>query len=254
MERMPIDWILRFCLQLAQIAAKPPADPKAQIPKEEQFDLGLTLYNGLAHEFSQLGWVASATTARKVVDGFHRGTITYEQLHALSQELVNRLNDELREQIFLYVSGAQAAYLRKPTAGWEDVIAKLPDLQPEIEDATKCLAFQRATATVFHLMRVMEVGLQRLGKKLGLPKSKLEERNWHNILNDVNAKINALQGKTPSQKSRRQELAQLAAHLSAVKLAWRNPTMHPRSRYTVEESKEIYNHSRLFMTALARVL
>lgn len=254
MERMQMDWILRFCLKLGQIAAKPPADPKARIPQEEQFDLGLTLYNGLAHEFAQLGWVSSATTARKVVNLFHRGTITYEQLHALSQELVNRLNDDLGAQIFLYVSGVQADLLRKPTAGWEDVITKLPDLKSEIEEATKCLAFQRATATVFHLMRVMEIGLQRLGRKLGLPKSTLEERNWQNILNDVNAKIAALPGKTPSQKSRRQELAQLSAHLLAVKLAWRNPTMHPRNRYTEEEAKEIYNHSRLFMSTLARVL
>jgi hypothetical protein len=53
----------------------------------------------------------------------------------------------------------------------------------DAEEAGKCLAFDRNTAAVFHLMRVMEVGLRELAKSLN--DSSLDPRanpSWEKIL------------------------------------------------------------------------
>lgn len=65
----------------------------------------------------------------------------------------------------------------------EEIPAKFPSARDDIEEAGKCLAFGRGTGCVFHLMRVMEVGLRGLGQSLNEP-SLDPKRNpsWEAIL------------------------------------------------------------------------
>jgi kynurenine formamidase len=51
----------------------------------------------------------------------------------------------------------------------------------DIQEASKSFAVGRFTACVFHLMRVMELGVQALGKKPGV--SNAHEIEWQKILN-----------------------------------------------------------------------
>jgi hypothetical protein len=44
------------------------------------------------------------------------------------------------------------------------------------------------------------------------------------------------------------------AHLHAVKVAWRNPTMHIVNQYTPEQAEEVFNAVRGFMRHLASKL
>jgi hypothetical protein len=49
-----------------------------------------------------------------------------------------------------------------------EVEDKLPNVIEDIAEAGKCLGLRRPTAAVFHLMRIMEVGVQKFGDKLGV--------------------------------------------------------------------------------------
>ncbi len=94
-------------------------------------------------------------------------------------------------------------------------------------------------------MRVMEVGVQRFGTRLGVPLA--NELNWQTILDLVNSEIKARKAKDQETIA----ISQVAAHLFNVKVTWRNPTMHPTSKYTLDEAKDIYQNVKTFMGSLA---
>jgi hypothetical protein len=113
---------------------------------------------------------------------------------------------------------------------------------------------------VFHLMRVMEVGVQRFGKKLGVSLTKLSanrltELTWHQILDALNPKLKALPQATKAGKAKYEKLAAIQSYLYGVKDAWRNPTMHPRKTgYGDLETVNLVGHVRAFMNELASVV
>jgi hypothetical protein len=119
------------------------------------------------------------------------------------------------------------------------------ELEYDITEAGNCIAFDRGTACVFHLMRVMEVGVQRFGTRLGILLT--SEMNWQKILDQVNPAIRAMKAKEQQTIA----ISQVASHLYNVKVSWRNPTMHPTNKYTLEEAKDIYQNVKTFMGSLA---
>lgn len=122
----------------------------------------------------------------------------------------------------------------------------------DIEEAAKCLALERPTACVFHLMRTMETVLQYFGQSMGL--ASVEWKEWQTILNELNKPIKALLEATPQDKTRKEELIEASTLLFNVKFAWRNPVMHPRDFYTLEQAHEIYEAVRAFSAYLADIL
>jgi len=118
----------------------------------------------------------------------------------------------------------------------------------DISEAGKCLSLNRPTASVFHLMRVMELAVQRFGNELSV--TLVTEKNWQVILDQINAAIRKLDAKQPKTKS----YAQATSHLYNVKVAWRNEVMHPKQTYTFEEAKAIFDNVRTFVCDLETIL
>jgi hypothetical protein len=96
--------------------------------------------------------------------------------------------------------------------------------------------------------RIMEVGVQQLGKVLGV--TLVDEKNWQNILDELNKTVKTL---NPKDK-RTIEISQASANLYAVKLAWRNEVMHPEDLYTLEEAEHLIQLVGVFMEQLARIV
>ena len=118
----------------------------------------------------------------------------------------------------------------------------------DISEAAKCLSLDRPTACVFHLMRVMELAVQRFGDVLSV--KLVTEKNWQVLLDQINAAIRKLDAKDAKTKA----YAQAASHLYNVKVAWRNEVMHPKQTYTFEEAKAIFDNANTFINGLAVVL
>ena len=158
-------------------------------------------------------------------------------------------HDEL-DGVLLYQVPAKHAALMKsdaPAFG-EAVFDAFPSAIADIEGAGKCLALGRGTASVFHLMRVMEAGLRVIGRALGIPYAP----SWESYLKQIEAKITAKHAtKTPRWKRDEPFYRDLAGDLHIVKIVWRNPTMHIVRHYTPEEADEIYRSVQTVMKRLA---
>jgi hypothetical protein len=98
----------------------------------------------------------------------------------------------------------------------------------------------------------MEVATQELGNRLGI--SLVDEKNWHNILDEVDKAIKKLPTASGHQKAARNRFAESSAHLRMVKDAWRNDVMHPKSTYTDEEAERVFRNVKDFMVHLATKL
>jgi hypothetical protein len=119
-----------------------------------------------------------------------------------------------------------------------------------MDEAAKCLAVERPTACVFHLMRITEYGLQAIARSLGMTDAR---PNWEPIIAKINVEI-----KTPYEKrcfkGNTDFLANVSTHVHAVKVAWRNRVMHVEHKHTMEEAREIYGATRGLMRYLAENL
>lgn len=173
------------------------------------------------------------------------------------QCLRDHIRNEMEQTLFFCVPAQkQEFYTRRQLFGPE-VEKKFGKASGDIEEAGKCLAVGRYTACVFHLMRIMERGVQFLGTKMQVPLA--GEKEWGTILNLVNGKLNqmtnAATGRlTPTKKARRDKYAAAVVHLTNVKNAWRNRVMHPKDSYLEEEAEEVFRFVRTYIRYLARAL
>ena len=159
------------------------------------------------------------------------------RLRELSRELQGRIHDELLAVHLLQVPDEKLKLYENHRLFGEEVHSNFPSAAFDIEEAGKCHALDRHTATVFHLMRVMESGLRALGKSLNNPK--LDPRNnpaWTAILDKCDRELQKpFTERSPEWREGDQFFSQATANLRAVKDAWRNPTLHIEKKYTDEE-------------------
>ena len=183
--------------------------------------------------------------------------LTMAELNAFVQGLQSRFEDDLGRICFGYIPKEKNEYFNDFQFG-DDFNRKFKTLMGEVELAGRCYAHGLNTACVFHLMRVMESGVQYFGRRMGVslvkthPGRRVHELSWQNILDEINPKLKALPEATALQKRKFEEIVAIKSHLEAVKDAWRNPTMHPRESYDSIQALNIIYHVRSFMNDLAK--
>jgi len=173
--------------------------------------------------------------------------VSSKHLHRFLSELENTIRREMSIVNFFYMPADQADFYSREKLFGSAVNAKFPSIHFDMVEAGNCFAMGRGTACVFHLMRIMEVGVQEFGKKLGV--AIVTEKNWQNILDELNKAIKTLP-KSPATV----EMCQASANLYAVRVAWRNEVMHPNDKYTLEEAKNLIGQVKLFMGQLASIV
>jgi hypothetical protein len=169
------------------------------------------------------------------------------------EDLRERIEHELDGKAIYFVSNrVELLEVSEPLFG-SAVDEKFPSARFDIEEAGKCLALGRATASVMHLMRAMELGLGYLAQALNLT---LTTENWNTILNDIEKEIRSRTKGTHGDQWKEDEpfFAEAATHFRLVKNAWRNHAAHARVKYTPEEADEIFRSVRSFMRHLAKRL
>jgi HEPN domain-containing protein len=177
---------------------------------------------------------------------------TYGKYTSEMAILYDRIVDELETVSLLRLPPHLATFYGDDPHFGQDVANKFSKATSDIQEGAKCLALGRTTASVFHLMRVMEFAVQYLGRRLNI--DLVNEKNWHNILDEVDKAIKGLPTKTSRQKGIRNRFAEASAHLRMVKDAWRNDVMHPKETYTEEEAERVFRNVKDFMIHLATKL
>jgi hypothetical protein len=132
-----------------------------------------------------------------------------------------------------------------------DFDVKFPTAVYETDEAGKCLALGRSTATVFHLMRAMEISIKAVARCLGVPDpTKDHERSWGKILETIKQAIDAKTKQGWANASDKPFFADVYVSLDAVRVAWRNTTMHVENKYTEDEAEQIFLSVRGLMRKL----
>ncbi|MGB7077607.1 MAG: hypothetical protein WBD53_10495 [Xanthobacteraceae bacterium] len=203
----------------------------------------------LGEELDIIGARMSAASVRRLDGALASGKGTFGQVIELSADIDRRLRDEL-ELVNLYVLDEDRIKYFAPANVLlgQDVVDKFPLAVTDIEDAGKGLSFGLGTSSVFHSMRVMESGLKALARLLEIPYAP----SWESYLKQINDKITEKhKDKTPEWKTDEPLFRDLSGDLQAVKIAWRNPTMHVVRSYSIEEAEGIFRAVKTFMQRLA---
>jgi hypothetical protein len=194
-----------------------------------------------------MGLDSASAQAERIRDKVSADTFMSEAATWI-KDLRMRALDQLQAREFLHVSPADVAYYSSPLSGWGEVPDKFPSTRYDLEEAGKCLALGRSTASVYHLMRVMERGLSSLARIFGIPYAP----SWKAYLSQIDTRIAAQWNqKDPDWKRLEPFFRDAAGMLVAVRVAWRNPTMHVAAKYTPEEAEDIYRAVRGFMAHVA---
>jgi len=194
---------------------------------------------------------ASYASVSRMLDTLNDPAGVWRALADDATDLETRIIDELKYLTCFAVEGKAEDLYRAANLFGDQVAERFPSTVVDVEEAGKCLALDRGTACVFHLMRVLEVGLRELAADLHV--EKLED-NWQKLLDQVRGAVKALPRSTADEKQRLAQRSEAAAHLQAVKDAWRNDVMHPRDVYTVEQAQDVFTHARALMVSLASFL
>jgi len=195
-----------------------------------------------------------ARLVKRVVAEFQDKTRTKQDLTDRLKAVTERVKDDLDKIKFMFIPPEDVKYCDETPLFGTDVADTFGErVITDIQEAGMCFATGRYTACVFHLMRVMEVGVQSLGTRLGVELA--EEKEWGRILNKINDRIYKVlypsnKQLSAEEKNERDTYAETVAYLTNVKNAWRNRTMHPKATYTREEAKKVFGFVEDFMQNL----
>jgi hypothetical protein len=238
---------LELAKEIGRIGGAIPKDGRDTVIKDPIKNSNISIMQSHRRSFDKLGLSMCRMQAGRIIDELHKD-MKAGDFADMCRELYNRLVDECGQFHFISLSPEECRlYTPASPLFGTNVEDKLPSVAEDISEAGKCLGLLRPTAAVFHLMRVMEVGVQKFGDKLGVTLP--DEKIWQIILDQVNSEIKKLGKDQPAKK-----YASVSAHLYNVKLAWRNEAMHPKATYTPEEAEGIFVAVRNFMTDLVGVL
>lgn len=225
---------------------------------EKARDKALASLGRVAVEFSGIGLrITSETTSELIAalqDTSHRHNFQWliDQVKAI-QGLSRK---EIAGKAFFYVPAERMKFfpkMRDPHIFGKAVGDAFPSAMQDIAESGVCLALDRGSACVFHLMRVLEIGLTALGTTFGVS---LAHTNWAPAIEEIERKIRDMHKDPawkvlPDCKEQQEFYAQTASHFGILKDAWRNYTMHVRGFYTEEQAERIFENVKGFMQKLA---
>lgn len=175
---------------------------------------------------------------------------TIEQLASAFTELQNRIEDQLARRYFYQLKPNAAPFFEVVNPFGELVATSFPSATHDISEGCKCYACDRFDATVYHLMRAMEVALRCLAKRVNVKYAP----NWMVYLDRIDNTLKSKAKKSRLRKSRLLFLGNTSALLRAVKEAWRDDTMHVAGKYGPDQTRDILMSVRAFMIHLSAEL
>lgn len=259
--------VARHCAELgawigATESAQPEQEERIFHPRrrleDEDTRFALQRFEGLKPHLEQLCASVTLLAVEDAIEELGRPYATWGHVKKHLDAIQDTLRRELTLVTLLTLTPQERSYFEPsaPLFG-PDVAKKFPtECAFEIDEAGKCYALGRTTAAVFHLMRVMEVGLKAISACLGIPDpAKGSDRNWGKMLTAIHEEMDERTSKKGGKKwnaAGDKELFQrLHASLDAIRAAWRNTTMHVEGKYMPAEGEAIFVSVKMFMTALA---
>jgi hypothetical protein len=187
-----------------------------------------------------------------------RMNATYGELAAWLREVRERIEDDLRNELFLHIWPDDAKLYENPKDGWEQVIGRFSRVRHDVEECSKCFALGRYSAALFHVLLVAEFGVIKVAELFGVAGDK---PGWGALdrLQRINDK--KWNDKTPLEQQHAEFLKNLLPLAYAIKDSWRHKISHVDNKldwmdtdFSPEVAREIISATRGFMRRLAQEL
>lgn len=149
---------------------------------------------------------------------------------------------EISSYNFYYVPASAAEYYGKNQFS-KEVLDSFPDDYDMLE-AGKSFALGLYTACACHLMRVAELGLQRIEREYGFKPL----RSWGDFLRNLREYAQRFHD---TDRPKKESIMELYARVAAMKDAWRDDTMHVVRKYDGSEAKEVFDSVKNFMNLVS---
>lgn len=244
------DWRM-WCQLLAKAERLGVAPLAIPVDQRAQFIASCQWLGNTAKALKMVAAADAADRAARDCAAILASPIGYDS-HRLMQavlcgdRLIHAFNAELRARHVMALDTRHVEYFSDPSPFGQQVEDAFPSAAFDIAEAAKCRALARWTASVMHLMRVLEAGLGALARHYDVP----ADSNWNQVLNQIEVKTREV-GKKTHGAGAEQWAAEAATHLRFIKNAWRNHAMHPRQVYDEERAVAIFENSRAFMQHLS---
>jgi hypothetical protein len=219
-------------------------------------------------KFEELGWNDTETRSlvfKMTLWGTLRGTankktVSAESIQNCLRDIQLAIQKELRFRKFVMIEKNKSEFLEQKNLFGKQVAKAFPSACDEIKAAGNCLAMDLNTAAVFHLMRVAELGMRALARRLKVKckKNTIDSGGWSEIITGIENATAARWLKAPKAKiARRKAVAFLklceisADELNVFKEVWRNNVMHAGQLNNEHEAHGVYIRVRDFMQRLS---
>ena len=210
----------------------------------------------IALSADNIGLYETSRLAARIESELNEKT-TGDELHVRINQLHELFNMQIELVRFFYVRKERLQYYQNPELAGKAFKTGFPNGNRELIEAGNCLALDRFTACVCHLMRALDIGLTALERQLGIvPPAKGPENTWGKILGRIKDQVDQNDETPPPGWAADKDFYQKAhAFLQAVKAPYRDATMHVKAVYDEESATSIFKLTvevlRHFATKLA---
>ena len=204
------------------------------------------VFNHLGKICHEVGLETASTLAYEMKGESQAKDYTVKQYCADLSALKRTVIANMRSIKFMRVSSEYARYLEDGAP--LELHDHFPTAAAEIESAGDALAYGLGTASVFHLMRAMEVGLRAFAAHFEIDYAP----SWDAYFKRLNTKFDQKHvEKSEEWKQDEPFYKDVYGDLHAVKVAWRNKTMHIDREYSQSEAREVYSAVNTFLIRLS---
>jgi hypothetical protein len=151
-------------------------------------------------------------------------SISPERLRHHAESVYSILRSELRAVTFKAIPKEKAKYASPEWLSGTDLYSKYPETVDEFRKAGRCFAYGENTACIFHLMRVTDFFLKKIGQSVSV---NYDANNWAGIAHGIAKKMEQkYQAKTDDWKQKEPFLAEVLTDIQAIGRGHRNPVLH----------------------------
>jgi hypothetical protein len=204
----------------------------------------------------KLGLRDAQSTAQRALEWFRvASNASPEAARIHLQHVQDALVEQLDDIRFFGLAKDRVDYYANVALFGEKTVETFPSAKSDMTEALRCLALEVNTASVFHLMRVAEIGLRALAKdrRVSVAKAPIELATWEQIIRELEESEEKIHNypKTLAREEQYQFYHGALMEIRRFKNVWRNNIMHARDEYDRNQALSIFNHVRDFMSILA---
>lgn len=222
---------------------------KDQIHRAEVLDMLSIVRDQCRRSGLDAAEAADAVMARLSRPEYEVDTLLPHHISGLREQIVSNM----RALRYFEIPENRVPYWTDTELFGDEVKTQFKSCGHDIEHASRCIALDMYTASVFHSCRVVEVGINALWLALGGALPVMYDRSWGKILGKIKGQVELrANSKDPKWVARTPEMWAAHGAFSFAKTEWRDDTMHVGAKHDDKEAIRVYTATKGLMQHLSR--